>query len=166
MKEYTLINILNSYLSFCIDISAILQKEINHFDISIVTGNNKRSVAQLEETTKYHISWSVTYWNIIKKKSDHGNKKLKKWFKLTLVCWSTFASCLTSISATCTLSSWAARCRGVRPLWKKKKSYIIITWLSGILLSDWSPAEFYSLIFVCLWPYHISKIRIQQNGFW
>ncbi len=56
MKEYTLINILNSYLSFCIDISAILQKEINHFDISIVTGNNKRSVAQLEETTKYHIS--------------------------------------------------------------------------------------------------------------
>lgn len=74
MKEYTLINILNSYLSFCIDISAILQKEINHFDISIVTGNNKRSVAQLEETTKYHISWSVTYWNIIKQNSDHGNK--------------------------------------------------------------------------------------------
>ncbi len=56
MKEYTLINILNSYLSFCIDISAILQKEINCFDISIVTGNNKRSVAQLEEITKSHIS--------------------------------------------------------------------------------------------------------------
>ncbi len=68
MKEYTLINILNSYLGFCIDISAILQKEINCFDISIVTGNNKRSVAQLEEITKSHISWSVTYWNLIEKK--------------------------------------------------------------------------------------------------
>lgn len=39
---------------------------------------------------------------------------------LTLVCWSMFALCLTSISAAWTLSSWAVRWSDVRPLWKKQ----------------------------------------------